>query len=51
MDVWQATHPSLRGKELLLKALVQSRTLFLATVNGMPKDIEKIMTKQMKNFL
>jgi len=30
---------------------VQSRALFLATINGMPKDIQKRMEEQMKTFL
>ena len=51
MDKWSEANLSFRGKELILKALVQSRALFLATVNGMPKDIQETMTKEMKNFL
>src|SRR5882762_11214892 len=51
MDTWAKLYPSYKGKELLLKTLVQSKALFLATVNGMPKDIIDKMTKQMKNFL
>jgi hypothetical protein len=30
---------------------VQSQAIFLATVNGMPKDILKMMQKNMKDFL
>lgn len=51
MNAWSSTHPSYRGKELLLKALVQSRAIFLATVNGMPKSVMHKMQRQMKNFL
>jgi len=51
MDSWSKTHPSYKGKELLLKALIQSKALFLATVNGMPKDILTKMNSQMRNFL
>jgi ribonuclease HI len=51
MDLWSRSHLPFKGKELVLKALVQSRALFLATVNGMPKDIMKTMQKQMKDFV
>jgi len=51
MEKWSATRPSLKGKEVILKALVQSKALFLATVNGMPKDIQEKMKKQMKDFI
>jgi hypothetical protein len=51
MDTWAKSHPTLRGKELILKALVTSRSWFLATVNRMPEHIEKEMTQNIKNFL
>jgi len=51
LEKWGKMRPSYRGKELILKALVQSRALFLATVNGMPKETEKKMQKEMKLFL
>ena len=40
-DVWNASHPTLHGKELILKALITSRSWFLAAVNGMPDHIER----------
>jgi len=51
MDVWAGLHLTLRGKELVLKALVTSRSWFLAAVNGMPDHIEREMTKTMKDFV
>jgi len=36
---WSKTSLSLKGKELILKALIQSRALYLATANEMPKSI------------
>ena len=51
MDTWEKSRLSYRGKELILKALVQSRALFLATVNGMPKETQEKMQKQMRSFL
>ena len=40
IEVWTASHPTLCGKELILKALIMSRSWFLAAVNGMPDHIE-----------
>lgn len=51
MENWKKMRPSLRGKELLLKALVQSRALFLATVNGIPSEIQRKMNRNMRDFL
>lgn len=51
IHLWERSRPSMRGKELLLKSLIQSRALFLATVNGMPQNTEKQMTRLMKDFL
>jgi ribonuclease HI/endonuclease/exonuclease/phosphatase family metal-dependent hydrolase len=51
MELWAKTRPTFRARVLLLKALVQSRAMYLAMVNGMPKDVEAKMTKQMSNFM
>jgi ribonuclease HI/exonuclease III len=51
MELWGKTRPTMKGKELILKALVMSRATFLATVNNIPKNIEKRMQKQMKDFV
>ena len=51
MEVWNDARLSHGGKELILKILVQSLALYLATVNGMPKDVETRMTRQMRSFL
>ena len=51
LSLWKNAHLSMRGKELILKALIQSRAIFLATVNGMPKDIEEKMNKMYREFV
>ena len=51
MDRWSKSRPTFRGKELILKALITSRSWYLATVNGMLGHVEKTMTKNMKDFL
>jgi len=35
LNAWTTLNLATAGKELILKSLVQSRALFLATVNGM----------------
>jgi endonuclease/exonuclease/phosphatase family metal-dependent hydrolase len=51
INTWSKMHLSMRGKELILKALVQSRAIFLATVNGIPRDIENEMIKLYKRLI
>lgn len=51
IDSWKQNHLTFRGKELLLKSLIQSRSLFLATVNGMPKHIEEQINTMTRNYL
>jgi len=48
---WSRINLLTKGKKLVLKALIQSKTIYLATANEMPKDIPKRMTNQMKSFL
>ena len=48
---WSETNVSLKGKEIILKSLIQSKAMFLATVNGMPKDVEEKMKKIFKDFI
>jgi len=44
MKNWSGMNLLTKGKELVLKALIQSRAMYLATANKMPKDIIKRMT-------
>jgi len=41
----------MKGKELVIKALIQSRALYLATANEIPKSIAQRMTRQIKSFM
>ena len=45
------TPPPLGGKELILKALIMTRTWFLAAVNAIPVHIEKYMIKIIIYFI
>lgn len=51
IKAWSKTNMSLKGKELILKALVQSKAMFMATVNGMPNVVEEKMKKLFRDFL
>jgi hypothetical protein len=51
MSKWSSMNMSFKGKELVLKALVTSRTLFLATVNGISNSLINEMHKEMRKFL
>ena len=51
IDVWTTSHPTLCGKELILKALITSRSWFLVAVNGMPDHVLNEMTKIIKDFI
>jgi len=51
IKTWEGNNLSYQGKELILKALIQSRAVFLTTVNGMPKNVEEKLTKMYKDFL
>ena len=51
IETWSKMHLSYKGKELIAKALIISRALFLATVNGMPEMIMKAMQEQIKDFI
>ena len=48
---WSKMSLSAKGKELIIKALIQSRALYLVTTNEMPKSIAQRMTSQMKSFM
>ncbi|PPQ78110.1 hypothetical protein CVT24_006387 [Panaeolus cyanescens] len=51
MKEWAKCHLSFRGKELVIKALVQSRAVFAATVDGIDDATVEKMVKQYKSFL
>ena len=50
-DTWIKSHLSFKGKELVAKALLQSKALFLATINGMPLTVAKQMQKIIKDLI
>ncbi|KIK12611.1 hypothetical protein PISMIDRAFT_58067, partial [Pisolithus microcarpus 441] len=51
IKLWMPSCPTLRGKELLSKSLIQSRALYLATINNVPQSVEIEMSNLIKSFL
>lgn len=51
INMWSKMNLSYRGKELVLKALIQFKATYLMTVNGLPKDIKDKMKRMYKEFI
>ena len=51
LEIWSKQNLTTKGKELILKSLVQSKAVFLATVNGMPIEVQNEMTKMYHDFV
>lgn len=51
IEKWSRMNLTTKGKELALKSLIQSKAVFLATVNGMPTKVEDEMKKMYHKFL
>ena len=51
LERWKSVHPTLDGKRLIVQAIVGGRTQFLTKAQGMPSQIRKALTKEIRNFL
>jgi len=51
LEMWEKHRPTLFERIMILKALAQSRALFLAMVSGMPMDIADQMASLFHGFL
>ena len=51
LEKWKRFNLTTKGKELVLKSLVQSKAIFMATVNGMPKEVEDNLKNKYHSFL
>lgn len=45
LQLWSKMNLTFKGKEIILKSLIQSKAMYLSTVNGMPKDVEEKIKK------
>jgi ribonuclease HI len=50
LDRWRRVHPTLHGRKLILQAIVGGHTQFLTKAQGMPANIEKALSKIIRDF-
>lgn len=48
---WERGHPTIFGRKLIVEFVVGSKIQYLTKVQGMPKDVEKYLTKQIQQFV
>ncbi|KAJ3712087.1 hypothetical protein DFJ43DRAFT_982279, partial [Lentinula guzmanii] len=48
---WEASHPSMEGRRLIVMMIIGGMTQYLTKVQGMPKDIETRLDKRIRRFL
>ncbi|KAL6306805.1 hypothetical protein BKA93DRAFT_728944, partial [Sparassis latifolia] len=48
---WNRTHPTFRGKKLIVQMIVGGMSQYLTTVQGMPQQIESTLTKMIRCFI
>ncbi|KAJ3753202.1 hypothetical protein EV360DRAFT_19074, partial [Lentinula raphanica] len=48
---WEASHPSMEGRWLIVMMIIGGMTQYLTKVQGMPKDVETRLDKRIRKFL
>jgi Reverse transcriptase (RNA-dependent DNA polymerase) len=51
LDRWSKSHPTLFGRRLIIQMVVGGMTQYLVKVQTMPKQVEDILEKTIRNFL
>ena len=51
LERWKKTHPSLNGRKITTQMIIGGHTQFLTQAQGMPNDIEDILSKILKDFM
>ena len=51
LEKWRKPHPTLHGRKLIIQSVIGGHTQFLTKAQGMPSDIEKALTKIMRDFM
>ncbi|KAF9263875.1 hypothetical protein L218DRAFT_972780 [Marasmius fiardii PR-910] len=51
LEIWDKSNPTMDGCRNVIQMVVSGMTQYLAQVQGMPKEIEKLLTKQIRTFL
>jgi hypothetical protein len=45
------THPTMRGRSLIIQAIIGGHTQFLTKAQGMPTHVEEVLTKIIRDFM
>jgi hypothetical protein len=51
LDRWELGHPSMEGRRLIVMMVVGGMTQYLATVQGMPEEVEERLDRRIRSFL
>jgi hypothetical protein len=51
LERWELGNPTMEGGRLIVLMVVGGMTQYMATVQGMPKEVEKRLEKRIRNFL
>ncbi|KAJ3847836.1 hypothetical protein EV368DRAFT_76512 [Lentinula lateritia] len=51
LEQWNQSKPTMEGRRLIISMVVGGMTQYLTKVQGMPKEIEKKLTKRIQGFL
>ncbi|KAJ7037136.1 hypothetical protein C8F04DRAFT_953119, partial [Mycena alexandri] len=51
LDRWELGHPTMEGRRLIILMVVGGMTQYLATVQGMPEDVEHRLERRVQEFL
>ncbi|KAG1785203.1 uncharacterized protein HD556DRAFT_1188518, partial [Suillus plorans] len=47
---WEKWRPTIEGRKIIIQRTVGSMSLYLATAQGMPKEIEDLLIKRSRKF-
>ncbi|KIJ59329.1 hypothetical protein HYDPIDRAFT_177873 [Hydnomerulius pinastri MD-312] len=50
LERWEKTHPTIEGRKIIIQRTIGSMTQYLTKAQGMPKDIEKRLSKMAQTF-
>jgi exonuclease III len=50
LNYWNKMHPTIEGRKIITQWIVGGKTQYLTVAQGMPKEIERQLTKKIKEF-
>ncbi|KAG2088264.1 uncharacterized protein F5147DRAFT_559989, partial [Suillus discolor] len=51
LQCWEKWHPSIEGRKIIIERTIGSMTQYLTIAQGMPKDVENILTTRTRKFI